>query len=44
MPFQVPAFQWGVTLDATRNRDGTYRLTTSSDGTYRINEIWANVR
>ena len=33
-----------VTLDATRNGNGTYRLTTSSDGTYRINEIWANVR
>jgi len=33
-----------VTLDATRNGDGTYRLTTNGDGTYRINEIWANVR
>jgi len=33
-----------VTLDATRNADGTYHLTTSSDGAYRINEIWANVR
>src|SRR5437764_13659832 len=39
-----PGLPVGVTLDATRNGDGTYRLMTSSHGTYRINEIWANVR
>lgn len=33
-----------VTLDVTRNGDGTYGLTRNPDGSYRINEIWANVR